>query len=351
MDKEVEIFKRKYWNKIKRKKNVHGFSGVLWNRERGGKLIPGTKVIRIYVTKKEPISALSKKDIVPRVLSLGNETIETDIVEIARMKYMDDTATSPSDHQKRYRPYPAGVSCTALRSTACTLSWYARKAIGETVGGLPKYQVYVMLNNHCGGLENKAEKGEPWVQPSPYDGGTKNDIIARYAFGVPTKYERYTCPLRELAHKMRKLLFMITHFRAYEAVNHVDISFGIPENINDISYSIFGIEGRVVGKGEHKRGTKIIKSGRTSGVTTGYIEDPSWNGFVQGRRGVAYYEDVVLCRAECRPGDSGSPVVSEDGLGNLLYHGALFAGNDQGYLIYCKWEYIEKEANVEIITY
>lgn len=678
LDREIEVFKKKYWNKIRKCKNVHGFSGIIWQREKGGKLIPGTRVIRIYVTKKESISSLSKKDIVPRVLSLGNDLIETDIVVKPRMKYMDqlEIKDDPAVHRKKFRPYLAGVSCTSIKSTACTLNWYARKVKRRTVGGLPVYQIYLMLNNHCypgytevltkdgfkrwdeingterfaslapdgsleylqpirfhkiyyrgpmklvkskvfevsmtpgntvyfakapfhsrkagdfklgkieeieerlaegktttvrfkniakwkgvdndmfseeliellgwylsegsacensigqkivsirqrenryyeriykcmksmeartwrcksaivsnnpsfhqllkdirlygvhskekfipttikelppsklkilldtlrngdgdsygrfntssrrlandvcevalklgiptlikresritnfskgkesvlyrvrflktidplvssiteypysgfvydvtlpmnhtlfirekgcgvwagncGSRENKAKKGELWIQPSPYDGGKESDAIAKYVYNVPTKFTSYSSLYKRILFKLYKLLFAATHFRTYQAVNHADICFGIPLDPDEISYSILGIEGRIVGKGEHKRGIEVYKSGRTTGVTSGPIEDPSWNGYVQGSRGLAYYEDVVLCRVKCAGGDSGSPVVSKDGIGNLRYHGALFAGSDEGDMLYCKWEYIEKEGRVEIVTY
>jgi len=145
-------------------------------------------------------------------------------------------------------------------------------------------------------------------------------------------------------------LYCIGHFREYQAVNYVDISFGEPIDINDITYEIFGIDGRVTGKGDHKQGTKVLKSGRTTAVTEGTIIDSSWNGQVTGSRGTADYEDCVLVAGECDGGDSGSPVVSKDDIGNLLFHGALFAGAT-GNWVHCKVDNIERIAGVELVTY
>jgi len=136
--------------------------------------------------------------------------------------------------------------------------------------------------------------------------------------------------------------------KALDNVNRVDIAFSEPVNVNDVSYDIFAVEGKVVGKGMHTPGTKIIKSGRTTAVTEGTIIDDSWSGSVQGSRGTASYEDCVLCSLECAGGDSGSPIVSKQPNGTLLYHGALFAGSDNNITIYCKVENIEAEAEVEV---
>lgn len=343
MDDIVKEFKEKYWKEIRKKANVHGFSGKLRPRIAGGKEVPGTKVIRIYVERKLPIEHLNKRDIVPRALEIDGNRVETDIVVKPRMKYMDGKCHSrtpaagvlENEHQKRYRPIVAGVSCTHRDSTACTLSWFFEK----------DGKVYVGLNQHCGGLENKAKIGDEWLQPSPYDGGKcPEDVAAKLSFYVETKFSSFTCPYRNFFKKLFKL------FKREEDVNYVDISFGEP--LVPVDYRILGVDGPIVGKGKHVIGTHVIKSGRTTGVTEGVIEDDEWNGYVYGARGKAYYEDVVLCRCRCAGGDSGSPVVTPnpDEPGTYLFLGALFAGSDQGDMIYCKHENIEREAGVKIIT-
>ena len=678
MERVLEEFKRKYWKKIRKKPNVSGYSGVLHPRIKDGKEIPGTRCIRIYVERKVPLCFLSPKERIPRQLELGGSSIETDIVVLPRIRFMDSVVrTTPEEHQKRYRPAPAGVSCIHKDGTACTIDWYFRKgdkvlvalnnhclpkgsmvlsnpgfkdiSEAETVIGLDgnlqdvikhfkrtyngdlivikprfleaikltpehpvlairpekvyrytyreypvyhkpfkpewvpasdirkwdillipkikreinnqleiskelayflgmyvaegscswstkhsvtvkititskeifeklvsraskvfdnihvdsyknngkqfyslkiysvalaeqltewfgsgarnkklpnfiyhlpdevldsfiegmidgdgwrtkerigystsseqlkqdmillwllkgkvpgvsywegeqeylgyrwksrKWNIIVYLgrkkdyyederffyvpvrevyNEHysgevynlqtrdetyavpfivhnCGSLENTAKIGDEWLQPSPYDGGQyPDDTIAKLAFYVPTKYNGYKCPYRNFAYKLYKGLYYLTHFRPYEAVNYVDISFGEPINPEDLSFTIYGIEGKVIGKGEHRKGIKVYKAGRTTAVTEGIIDDPCWNGYVYGRRGTAWYEDCVLVKGKCAGGDSGSPTVSITDEG-LLYHGALFAGSDQGDWVYCKVENIERIAGVELVT-
>ena len=70
------------WYKIKDKKNVIGYSKSPKKRIKKGKEIYGTKVMRIYVSKKEHIENLDPDDVVPRII----EGIETDIVEIGSVK-------------------------------------------------------------------------------------------------------------------------------------------------------------------------------------------------------------------------------------------------------------------------
>ena len=342
MEDIILEFKKKYWKEIKKRPNVHGYSGILHPRIKGGKEVPGTRCIRIYVEKKVPAHQLSLKEMIPRALDLGGSIVEIDVVELPRMRYLDEPEdrTTPIDHQKRYRPVQAGTSCMHRNGTACTLSWYFWKG----------NKLFIALNCHCGALENTASIGDEWLQPSPYDGGVyPRDTIAKLSFYVPTKYETFKCPVRNFLFRIFKVLFHITHFRAYEPTNHVDISFGEPISRDILSFKIFGIEGKITGKGKHVIGAKVYKSGRTTGVTEGVIVDPAWNGYVYGRRGKAWYEDCVLVKGKCAGGDSGSPTISKSPDG-LLYHGALFAGSDE-FWIYCKVENIEREANVKLATH
>jgi hypothetical protein len=359
MEDIIQIFVEKYWKAIKKKKNVTGYSGTLLPRIKNGKVVPGTKCVRIYVREKVPVEKLESKDLIPRTLEIGSSGIETDIVELPEIRYLDECPecstvlhSSANDHRKKYRPAPAGVSCTHEKSTACTLGWFFKRKARISSLGHEINEILIGLNNHCGGLNDKAKPGDLWLQPSPYDGGSSNDRIATYVYNVPTKYNSYKCPFRRALTKLYRLFYRLVHFRQYDVANRVDIAFGKPCSLDDIDFSIYGIDGKIVGKGEHKLNTIIMKSGRSSGVSSGPIFDPSWNGYVSGSRGVAWYEDCVLVKAKCTGGDSGSPCVSKNSgkPGTYLFHGLLFAGSSQNDLIYCKWENIEKEGNVETIT-
>jgi len=367
MDDIIKCIKDIYWNSIKKKPNVVGFSGKLKHRIKDGKELKDTKVFRVYVTEKD--DSISCKDMVPSTLEVKNacdcsiNTIGVDIVAIGKIKYMDanvkskktktkkkqiETMTIPSDHQKRCRPYMAGVSADHILSTACTMNSPYKKKVGMTVTNEPIYKTYISSNGHCFGLENDAKQGDCIVQPSAYDGGNLiTDKIAEFAFGVETKFTNFTCPFRNLFFKLYKALFKVATIKQFENINKVDISFAEPINLDEVGYGIYGETGKITGKGKHTEGSTIWKSGRTSAITSGIIIDNSWTGNVQGRRGVAVYEDCVLTNCHCEGGDSGSSVYMKDANGNLTYMGALFAGSDTT-MIYCKWENIESEAGVEL---
>jgi hypothetical protein len=348
MDEIVKCLKDQYWKSIKKKPNVVGYSGKLQPRIKNGTIVPGSKVFRVYVEKKD--NTISCKDMVPTSLVVKNcecgiSTVDVDVVAIGKIRYMDDpieVKTVPSDHQKKYRPYMAGTSTDNYKSTACTGNVPYKKKIGIATGtNLPIYKIYISGNNHCFGLEGNASLGDDIIQPSTYDGGKKGtDTLAKYSFNVPTQFGGGT-------KNWMQLLIEFLSRKKSNPINIVDIAFAEPLNVNDISYSVYGVEGKITGKGNHNVGTAIIKSGRTSGVTEGIIVDEDWEGEVQGKKGIATYDDCVLAQLHCEGGDSGSPIVSKSGTGNLLYHGALFAGSD-AYTVYCKVQNIEKLASVEL---
>jgi hypothetical protein len=81
---------KKIWNSIKDKKNVLGYSESIKTRIKNGKTIDGTKVMRIYVSKKERIENLEAEDIIPKIM----DGIEIDVVEIGELKALNETNIS-----------------------------------------------------------------------------------------------------------------------------------------------------------------------------------------------------------------------------------------------------------------
>jgi len=263
--KELKVIEE-CWKLVKNKKNVIGYSGKIMPKIINNKI---TKIpcIRIYVTKKEPLHRLEKKDVIPSKFA----EFRTDVVEIKTPIYLEKhvIGTTNLNHRKRRRSVIAGISCTHINSTACTLTYFFKKGRKE----------YIALNNHCGGLSNKAKKGDYWLQPSPYDGGIKSDVIALYSFNVPSNYASYHCKFRNFFHR----------FRAIKP-NYVDIAFGEPTT--EFELSILGNNYTISEYGSHIRGQRIVASGRTSGIRAGYIFDPYWNGMIRSHRGTLFYKTV-----------------------------------------------------------
>ena len=307
----------KHWKELRKKPNVIGYSSKLHKKIRKGRKLR-KMAIRIYVSKKVPLAQLAEKDVIPTKL----DGILTDVIEIGEVKALSD------DPKSKYRPVIAGISAMNIYGTACTLGFFARdKETGKTV---------IVANNHCVARENKAKKGEAYVQPSPYDGGTYTDEIGKLIRYVPLKYNDYLCPFRNFLHKIRKL------FKGEES-NRVDAgccSIDVPYEKRILSI------GEVKGKREAREGELVMKCGRTTGFTTGgKIIDTAWNGVVQYSRGRCWFEDCVLIqkRGFSAGGDSSSAIIAQSDR-KLL--GLLFAGSDT-HTIFCKVSNIEKELGVE----
>ncbi len=73
---------KKVWETIKDKKNVVGFSTSLKERMANGVNVKDTKVIRVYVSKKESLDQLDPVDVIPKII----EGAETDVVEIGEIE-------------------------------------------------------------------------------------------------------------------------------------------------------------------------------------------------------------------------------------------------------------------------
>lgn len=350
----------KCWEKLKKYPNVVGLDGELRNRIRNGKEIPDEKCIVVYVSKKIPReefkedisffhkilkifgkkNPLTTQDLIPSSIN----GYPVDVVPIGRIVAKEFSAVRPLPRKKRggtrkIRPLMAGTSATHFQSTACTLNCTFRK----------KGTLLLSSNMHCFGLEGEAKKGDPILQPSPYDGGTIADQIGEYYGGVPIVFDEYSCSIKNFFNKLAKRL-------RRKKYNLVDISFATfkcdhcevcdPEKYG-CGMAVYTI-GLPSGKREAILGEEVVKVGRTTGKTIGKVVSTNWTGKVEYSSGIATFTDCILVegRGFSAGGDSGSPVL---GFKDKAYLGSLFAGSDT-HTVVCKVSNIEKEANVEFFT-
>jgi hypothetical protein len=219
---------------------------------------------------------------------------EVDLRYIGRVEKLQDGLAM----QQRHRPLLVGASVGHVAITAGTLGAFVTTADG----GLA-----ILSNNHVLADENRADIGDPVIQPADLDGGTAaDDTVAQLAEYVPI---------------------------APAAVNRVDAAIAML--IDDVEADPVGLLG-VLGAGvlAPEDADRVEKLGRTTGRTAGRVS--AFNV----RSVIVEYDISPTVRFDgqieivtddgsefSRGGDSGSLIVSD---GDRVPVGLLFAGGDQG---------------------
>lgn len=291
-------------------------TGVGYKTTRGVR----TDVLSIVcsVTEKIPLSSLAPRDRVPAAI----DGIPTDVVATGVIRALQSRAA-------RHRPAPGGVSIGHRAITAGTLGCLVRK------GG----QIYILSNNHVLANSNDARRGDAILQPGPHDGGRfPEDHIADLEDFVPIAFPEppsacgfarglvalLNAGCRAIASKTR---YRIVSIQPVE--NRVDAAIARPLQPTLVKDEILEI-GRISGVGSAGLGTTIRKSGRTTGLTSGEIQQVDVSVNVQyGPGRVALFTDQLLAGAMSQGGDSGSAVLDS---GNRLI-GLLFAGSENSTII------------------
>lgn len=281
-------------------------------KETGGQRT-STLCIVCSVKKKVDAGQLSGQDLVPAtVAGMPTDVLQTGVIRALQ---------APTD---RFRPAPGGVSVGHGAITAGTLGCWVTKN-GQKV---------ILSNNHVLANSNDAEIGDPILQPGPFDGGNfPQDHIANLEQFVPIAFEGepsqcqfanavisvFNLGCRAINSSTR---YRVTNVQAVD--NLVDAAIARPLNPADIKDEILNI-GPIQGTVQGELGMAVKKSGRTTGFTTGEIQQVDVTANVQyGAGQIALFTDQLLAGAMSQGGDSGSAVLDDD---NRLT-GLLFAGSD-----------------------
>ena len=245
---------------------------------RGG-FSQGRLCLKIYVEKKLIAKKLTKAEFIPQEIS----RIETDVEEAGKIIAQSNTG--------RFRPAPGGVSLGHYQITAGTL--------GCLVKDKKSGKVLILSNNHVLANSNKAEKGDPILQPGPYDGGKKpKDLIGYLENWIEINFKK--------------------------EANLVDAALARPKVSGDVRPEIMLI-GSPQGLTKAKIGMPIQKSGRTTGYTTGKVKDISASVKVNYDNQTALFRGQILTTNMSQGGDSGSLVLDM----KARAVGLLFAGSEQ----------------------
>ncbi|MCS7059967.1 MAG: hypothetical protein RMN25_02270 [Anaerolineae bacterium] len=291
-------------NMMMRKANVNAIGVGFKNPDRQGRT---ELAVVVSVERKLPLNELSEEDRVPPMVN----GVRTDVVEAGHFVALGEQV-------QRMRPAQPGVSIgLADELSAGTFGCLVQRA-GRR---------FILSNNHVIARSNQAPLGSVVMQPGRLDGGTSADRIATLAEFVPIAFEGETppAPPRGCAAAVARL---VGGGRSQAAPvnqpgnNKVDCAIAVLDDDGLASADILGI-GAPSGVGAATLGTQIRKSGRTTGLTSGVVEqiDVSIRVDFNGRS--AIFTEQLLAGAMSAPGDSGSVVL--DLQGNVV--GLLFAGS------------------------
>ena len=275
----------------------------------------GTLSIICSVVEKLPEEQLPGRALIPR--EVGG--VPTDVVETGVFRALQARTG-------RWRPAPGGVSIGHKDITAGTLGCLVRDDQGT----------YILSNNHVLANSNAGVPADAILQPGPYDGG-KNpaDTIAELARFVPIVFLEPAPPsdcaigngVAGLANLFARAVGSGTRLRAVRPLageNLVDAALARPLNMIDLRGDILDI-GTIAGVKAGGLGMAVRKSGRTTAITTGEIQQVDVTVDVDyGSGRTARFTDQLLAGAMSQGGDSGSAVLDADK--NLV--GLLFAGSD-----------------------
>lgn len=285
----------------------------------GYKITGGTRTdelsILCSVEAKRPRARLGPTEVIPAAVS----GVSTDVVPTGPLAVLQD-------RKGRHRPAPGGVSIGHVDISAGTLG-----CLVENDGTR-----YILSNNHVLANSNDASPGDPILQPGPADGGSRSsDEIARLSAFVPIVFERHVragagCRIAAAVAGVLNLLAAATgsrtRLRVYTeaaGTNTVDCAIAEPVNRADVTGEILEI-GAITSTVEGELDMEIRKSGRTTGLTSGRIEQIDVTARVNfGAGRVAVFEDQLMGGAMSQGGDSGSVVTDT---GNRAV-GLLFAGS------------------------
>jgi hypothetical protein len=283
----------------------------------GYKETGGTKTDRLCIVcsvkEKVPPARLAEQEMVPAAVdSTPTDVIQTGVIRALQV---------PTD---RFRPAPGGVSVGHVDITAGTLGCWVTKN-GQKV---------ILSNNHVLANSNAAEIGDAILQPGPHDGGRfPQDHIANLTQFVPISFQgdpsecQFANAVSSAFNLGCQLIGSNTRYKAIKIQaedNLVDAAIAAPLNAADVKDDILNI-GPIQGTVSGELGMAIKKSGRTTGFTTGEIQQVDVTANVQyGAGQVAVFTDQLLAGAMSQGGDSGSAVLDN----NNRLTGLLFAGSD-----------------------
>jgi len=277
-----------------------------------------TPSVMVSVEEKLPKKRLLADELIPpRVDGVYTDVVETGIIEA---QGLSRTAV--------VRPVMPGVSVGHLNGTAGTAGCLVRRG----------NQLFILSNNHVLADLNRGRIGDVIVQPGPRDGGTLSDKIAELAGFIKIMFSdemptTVSASAEEPAGCAAVLAGLAQIFSSgaqrptpgFNFDNQFDAAYARIADGVAVSSSIVDLGGAPTGVVAPHLGMRVMKSGRTSGVTLGRVMqiDVTVNVRYEGRP--ARFTDQIMLSPMSERGDSGALVVDEE----RKAVGLLFSGSDK----------------------
>jgi hypothetical protein len=306
--------KRQHVGDLLHRKNVVA-CGVGFKESEGQ--ISTEPCIVVSVTHKVPQAQLAPEDLVPRSL----DSVKTDVQEVGVFHAWQG---GPKD---RHRPAIAGISCGHPDVSAGTFGCLVSRGAER----------FILSNNHVLANINKANRGDPILQPARYDGGTINDQIAILEDYVPLSFgaTASSCSMANstvsVLNGIASVLRSDSRFTALSQntnENKVDCAIARPLRPDLVRPTILQI-GPPTGEAVGTLGMQVQKTGRTTGYTTGQINQLEVTVKVDYHGQDVIFVGQMMASGMSGGGDSGSAVLDMQ----RQAVGLLFAGSDRATLI------------------
>ena len=209
------------------------------------------------------------------------------------------SATTISQHRTKHRPIEGGISIAPINEPFVgTLGCFLQRVTGGSK------QIFALSNNHVMADVNRLPVGTLIVQPGPEVAqSAPEDVFAALSAFIPIRFPQT---------------------RLDPVVNAFDAAISIVSDETLIKTSaIFGISNYNPKVSVAVPGMRVIKSGRTTGVTTGVVSATRVNG-VQVNYGssnspiIATFNDTITIVSDdpdkpfSLPGDSGSVILDQE---------------------------------------
>ncbi len=257
----------------------------------------------VSVRQKLPRAQLAEADLVPAQI----DGVRTDVIETGEIVAFQDP-------RARMRPARPGISLGHFQITAGTFGCLVTKN-GERL---------MLSNNHVLANSNNASAGDAIWQPGRADGGTSADQIGTLAEFVPIAFEGQAPPGQGCSPLSSLLSLFAPKPKVQNAPgdNKVDCALARPTTPDLVLSDILEI-GVPAGVGTATLGTAVQKSGRTTGYTTGAIQQIDVTVTVNYGGPRAIFTGQLMAGAMSQGGDSGSAVLDmQKRVVGLLYAGS-----------------------------